>query len=67
MKIVKAQRGDILWKIVYKHYKTLNVYVKVLEANDHLVKKMILDDGDIINLPVLTIKENLIKKVNTLW
>lgn len=67
MKIVKAQRGDRLDQIVFKHYGTLKVYGEVLEANDHLVKKIILDDGYIVNLPVIEVVINPIKKVETLW
>ena len=67
MKTVEAQKGDRLDQIIFKHYGTLKVYGEVLEANDHLVKKIILDDKDIVNLPVIDVVLNPIKKVDTLW
>ncbi len=67
MAMIKAQRGDRLDQIVFKHYGTLDVYVEVLEENDHLINKMILEDGDIVNLPVIEIELNPIKEVETLW
>lgn len=67
MKIIEAQKGDRLDQIVFKHYGTLKVYGEVLEANNHLVKKMRLDDKDIVNLPVIEVVINPIKEVKTLW
>lgn len=67
MKQIIAQNGDRLDQIVYKQYKTLSVMDKVLEANTHLKNKVILVDGDVINIPVITIAKETIKKVKTLW
>lgn len=67
MKQIIAQNGDRLDQIVYKQYKTLSVIDKVLEANTHLKNKVILEDGDVINIPVITIAKETIKKVKTLW
>ena len=67
MAMIKAERGDRLDQIVFKHYGTLDVYVEVLESNEHLVNKMILEDGDIVNLPVIEIELNPIKEVDALW
>jgi len=65
--MIKAERGDRLDQIVFKHYATLDVYVEVLESNEHLINKMILDDEDIVNLPLIEIELNPIKEVETLW
>lgn len=67
MKQIIAQNGDRLDQIVYEQYKTLSVIDKVLEANTHLKNKVILEDGDVINIPVITIAKETIKKVKTLW
>lgn len=67
MKQIIAQNGDRLDQIVYEQYKTLSVMNKVLEANTHLKNKVILVDGDVINIPVITIAKETIKKVKTLW
>lgn len=67
MKQIIAQNGDRLDQIVYEKYKTLSVMDKVLEANTHLKNKVILEDGDVINIPVITIAKETIKKVKTLW
>ncbi|MFY4767449.1 tail protein X [Aliarcobacter butzleri] len=67
MKQIIAQNGDRLDQIVYEQYKTLSVMDKVLEANTHLKNKVILVDGDVINIPVITIAKETIKKVKTLW
>lgn len=67
MKQIIAQNGDRLDQIVYEQYKTLSVMGKVLEANTHLKNKVILVDGDVINIPVITIAKETIKKVKTLW
>lgn len=67
MQTINAQAGDQLDKIVFKYYGTLEVYTKVLESNTHLVNKVLLDDGDIVNLPTIEIEKSTIKKVETLW
>ncbi len=67
MKTYTAQNGDRLDQIVYQEYNTLKVMDKVLEANIHLKHKVLLEDGDIVNLPVVTIEKETIKKVKTLW
>jgi phage tail protein X len=67
MKIFNAQTGDRLDQIVYKEYGTLKIFDKVLEANPHLDKKVILDDNDVVNLPVIQIKKETTKEVKSLW
>lgn len=64
-KIVIAQKGDRLEQIAYKEYKTLKVINKVIEANSHLISKVILDDGDIVNLPPIKLVK--VKEVKSLW
>jgi phage tail protein X len=63
----KALNDDRLDQIVFKHYGTLEVYIEVLESNDHLMNKVILEQNDIVNLPVLNTVTNPIKEVETLW
>ena len=67
MKTYTAQNGDRLDQIVYKEYKTLVVFDKVLEANPHLTTKVILEDNDKVNLPVLELPKATVKKVKSLW
>lgn len=67
MKVYIAQKGDRLDKIVYKEYKTLKVFTKVLEVNKHLALKVILEDNDKVNLPFIEIKKEDIKEVKNLW
>lgn len=67
MKTVNAQAGDRLDQIVYLEYGTLTIFDKVLEANSHLATKVILDDGDIVNIPVIEIEKETIKEVKSLW
>jgi phage tail protein X len=67
MKTYIAQQGDRLDQIVYKEYKTLIIFDKVLEANAHLSTKVILDDNDTVNLPVLELPKATIKEVKSLW
>jgi len=67
MKTVKAQAGDRLDQIAYREYGTLTIFDKVLEANTHLSKKVILDDNDIVNIPVIEIKTETTKDVKSLW
>ena len=67
MKTVKAQAGDRLDQIVFKEYKTLKIFDKVLEANPLLATKVILDDDEIVNIPVIYIEKETINKVQSLW
>lgn len=62
-----AQNGDRLDQIVYQEYETLSVFDKVLEENTHLIKKIVLDYGDIVNLPVLEIQKATTVEIETLW
>lgn len=66
MKTYTAQKGDRLDQIVFREYKTLKIFSKVLEANPHLTNKVILDDKDIVNLPIIQLPKTT-KKVKTLW
>ncbi|HFU76167.1 MAG TPA: phage tail protein [Arcobacter sp.] len=67
MKTFTAQNGDRLDQIVFKEYKTLAVFDKVLETNPHLATKVILEDNDKVNLPVLELPKAATKKVKSLW
>lgn len=67
MKTVNAQAGDRLDQIAYLEYGTLDIFDKVFEANTHLATKVILDDGDVVNIPVIEIKRQTAKEVKSLW
>ena len=67
MKTYIAEFGDRLDQITFKVYGTLKVYDKLLEANKHLVIKTKLNDGDIVNLPIIEIPKETIKEVKSLW
>ncbi len=60
----KAKYGERLDQIVFREYKTLDYFEKVLEANPKIANKMFLDEGDIVNLPILKIDK---KKLESLW
>ena len=65
MKQIKATQNERLDTVVFREYKSLDNFGKVLEQNKHLQNKAVLSDGDIINLPIL---ETVIKKeVSALW
>lgn len=66
MNTYPAQSGDRLDQIAYQEYSTLDHFDKVIEANPHLVKKPLLEDNDIVNLPELEQPKQEIK-VKTLW
>ena len=69
MKTFTAQNGDRLDTIINDTYKTLDkeVVKKVFEANPHLDTKPVLSNGDIVNLPVIELPKEHIKKAKTLW
>ena len=66
MKTVRAYKGQRLDQIIYKEYKSLdkNIVNAVLAANPHLLKKVELEAGDIVNLPRIEQKE---QKGKYLW
>lgn len=65
MKKIYALNSERLDQIVFREYKTLKHFSKVVEANPKLVNKIILDEKDLINLPL--IQEENKKKMETLW
>jgi phage tail protein X len=65
MKQYKAENGDRLDQIIYKEYKTLSVFDKVIAYNPILATKPILSDGDLVNLPTIDIK--ITPKAKKLW
>lgn len=65
MKKIYALNGERLDEIVFREYKTLKNFSKVVEANPKLVNKIILDEKDLINLPL--IQEENKKKMEILW
>jgi phage tail protein X len=65
MKQYKADDGDRLDQIIYKEYKTLSVFDKVIAYNPILATKPILSDGDIVKLPVIVVETT--QKAKKLW
>jgi len=67
MREYRANQGERLDQIVYREYKTLNnnVLNKVLEANPHLLDKLVLDAFGIVYLPEITIEPS--EENKTLW
>lgn len=56
MKYAIATQGDRLDQIVYQYYKTLDVLGEVMMSNPDLLNKPILDEGDRVALPDITIE-----------
>lgn len=67
MKTHIAEAGNRLDQIVFNEYATLKVFDSVLEANPHLDTKPLLDDGDMVNLPVVELPKTTTKEVKSLW
>jgi len=61
-----AQDGDRLDTIVYAYYGTLSALGKVLTVNQHIALKIILEDRDIVYLPVIDTAQTSSSGVN-LW
>lgn len=52
MRTTTAREGDMIDEIVWHHYGATNGNLEAtLEANPHLLGKLRLDAGDIVNLP----------------
>ncbi len=62
---IKAKDGERLDNIIFAHYGTLENFSKILEQNQHLKEKIILNDGDVINLPIF--EQKVKKEVTALW
>lgn len=60
-----AKTGERLDQIIYSNYGTLEAFEQVLEANPHLLKKEILEIGDIVYLPNVVLEK--VKKEDVLW
>lgn len=60
-----AKTGERLDQIIYSNYGTLEVFGQVLEVNPHLLKKEILEIGDIVYLPNVVLEK--VKKEDVLW
>lgn len=52
-------------KITYQFYKSLSNFKEVLEANPLIKNKVILEVGDVVNLPILEKKQE--ESVKRLW
>lgn len=66
MKHTVATTGDRLDQIIYQYYGTLNVMTEVMMSNVHLLSKTILDAGDKVYLPDITIPSQPESGVN-IW
>ncbi len=51
--------------VVFRHYGTLEVFARVLEANTHLLSSFVLVAGDRVFLPMIEIKK--VSKRGALW
>ena len=65
MRKIYALNGERLDQIVFREYKTLKYFEKVVESNPHLKNKVLLDETDFIYLP--KIKEENKIKMDSLW
>lgn len=65
MKIINALNGERLDQIVFREYKTLKHFSKVVEANPKIANKIFLTQDDRINLPI--IKQDNQKQMDSLW
>ena len=65
MKKINALNGERLDQIVFREYKTLKYFEKIVESNPHLKNKILLDETDVVYLP--KIKEENIIKMDSLW
>ena len=66
MRQIKASDNQRLDEIVFTEYGTLEFMEIVLENNPHLTTKLILNIGDVINLPIVT-KNKIEEKEEVLW
>lgn len=58
-------QNTTLDKVIYQFYKNLDDFKVILEANPNLKNKVILEVGDVVNLPILEKKQEV--KVKRLW
>ena len=58
-------QSTTLDKVIYQFYKNLDDFKLILEANPLLKNKLILEVGDVVNLPILEKKQEV--KVKRLW
>ena len=58
-------QSPTLDKVIYQFYKNLDDFKVILEANPLLKNKVILEVGDVVNLPILEKKQEV--KVKRLW
>jgi len=61
-----ANDGDRLDKIVYLHYKDINMLENIMQFNMHLLDKLILSAGDKVYLPPIN-KNIRLHKSRALW
>ena len=52
-----ALGGERLDQVHYAYYQTLEGFDQLLIVNRHLLRKPILENGDIVYLPVLVLEE----------
>lgn len=58
-------QSTTLDKVIYQFYKNLDDFKVILEANPNLKNKVVLEVGDVVNLPILEKKQEV--KVKRLW
>ena len=64
---IKVTENKRLDQIIYEKLGSLNNFEEILESNKHLVKKEILNIGDIVYLPEYKQNEEKIVKEKALW
>ncbi len=64
---IKVAENKRLDQVVYEKIGSLDNFEEILELNKHLVKKEILDIGDIVYLPEYKQDEEKIVKEKALW
>ena len=60
-----AKEGDVLDWIVWRHYGTISVLEKVMEANPNITDEK-LSAGTVVNLPYIEVTQKNISEVR-LW
>lgn len=64
---IKVTENKRLDQVVYDNLGSLENFEKILELNKHLIKKEILDIGDIVYLPEPTQSNEKVVKEVALW
>jgi len=61
-----AAEGERLDQIHYAYYQTLEGFDQLLAANRHLLRKPVLENGDLVYLPILRLPDE-VSESKGLW